>query len=163
MKRRHILKNTWLLGITGLITWVSARTSNTLLPSTFASTARDPFEINHVNDILLQLFETDQAIYDASIKIDVPMEAENAQFVPFRISTIGAERIAIIVNENATPLLMTVEGDADQTNKNDLIKVISATMRLESASHLSCYVIKQGELFQNSRYIDIAQPGFVNG
>ena len=162
MKRRNILTKAFAVTATGFTTWLFTRTSNLILPNASASDGNHAFEMSDVNEILLKLFDTDQVVYDASIKIEAPKEAENPKFVPFRISIFDAEKIAIFVDKNSKPLLMTVEGEVDQTETGNVIKMVSATMNLESSSNLSCYVLRKGELFHNSRFIDVAQSGYTN-
>lgn len=112
------------------------------------------FEVASVEQILNQLFETNDVGEDARIHIHVPREAEHRALVPFRIVAPGAERIAVMVDNNPQPLVMTMDivGNANG--------VMMGTLKMKTASYISCYAMKQGQLSRAARWVRIAERGY---
>ncbi len=111
------------------------------------------FETDSVEQILNQLFETNDVGEDASIRIHVPRVAEQREFVPFRISAPGAEKIALMVDNNPQPLVMTM--DVGSTSG-----IVMGTLKMKTSSSISCYAMKQGQLYRTARWVRIAQSGY---
>ncbi len=118
--------------------------------------ASDPvsvFEMSSVEQILTQLFATNQVGEDASIDIEVVREVQHREFVPFRISAPAAEKIAVIVDNNPQPLVMTMDVVG---NCNGIIGIL----QMNTASYISCYVMKQGQLYRAARWAGISASGY---
>ncbi len=115
---------------------------------------RSAFAASSIEQILNQLFETSYAGDDASIAIRIPREAEHRELVPFRMSAPGAEKIAVIVDNNPQPLVMvmTIATPADG--------VVMGTLKMKTDSYISCYAMKQGQLYRAARWVRISQSGY---
>ena len=126
-----------------------------LKPESPVASPESVFDAFSVEQILNQLFETSYVGEDASIHIQVPREAEHHEFVPFRISAPGAEKIALMVDNNRQPLVMTMETGNDNPNC-----VVMGTLKMQAASYISCYAMKQGQLSRAARWVRISQSGY---
>ena len=102
---------------------------------------------NRVSDHLLSIFGIVQYVDDVSIKIDIPREAEHALFVPFTVTAPDTERLAIFIEEAENPLAMVVDF-------SDLSgPVVRGTLELHQDSTISCYALRNKQLFKSSRRV----------
>jgi hypothetical protein len=108
----------------------------------------------NVEEILLELFETTDTGEDGGLEISISSQADNPNLIPFRITARHAERVAIIAESNPQPLVMVT----DTTNYPE--GVIIGTLSLQGPSVVSCYVLRQGYLYKNSRHVDVAASGY---
>jgi predicted secreted protein len=122
----------------------------------FASYPVAAFRAQSVDDILMELFETSDAGEDGSIIIQVPLEAEHQAYIPFRISAAGAEKIAVLVDSNPEPLVLSMVPGENTDG------VVIGTLQMRSSSTISCYVLKQGQLYLASRQVRLAESGYEN-
>lgn len=100
-----------------------------------------------MESILLELFGTSRYADDASLRIDLPIEVINPEFVPFRVVALDSERIAIFIEENEYPLvLLSEEG-------HRAYRELTGTMRVEGGQHFTMYALRNGNLHRNTRTI----------
>ena len=106
--------------------------------------------------VLMRLFQTSEAAEDASIVIDAPIEAEHIAYVPFRITAVGAEKLAIFVEPSDEPLAacFTLSPLSGST--------VMGTLDLREGSTISCYALKNEQLYQSSRYVRPSISGYEN-
>ena len=123
---------------------------------TFASYPVAAFRAKSVDDILMELFETSDVGEDGSIHIQVPLEAEHRAYIPFRISATGAEKIAVLVHNNPEPLVLSMVPGENTDG------VVIGTLQMQSSSTISCYVLKQGQLYHASRQVRLTESGYEN-
>lgn len=110
------------------------------------------FRSRDIDSALIELFQTADSGQDGSLRIDLPVEAVNAAVVPFRIVASNTERLAVFVEENARPLLLVTE-EAHRRHCE-----VTGAFRLDRDSLVTCYALRQGELFRNSRPIRLIAP-----
>ncbi len=120
-------------------------------PATYPVSA---FRTQSVDEILMRLFETNDVGEDGSIKIHAPLEAEHPAFIPFRISAPGAEKIAVVVDNNTEPLVLAMDVTGNTSG------VIMGTLRMQWSSRISCYAMKQGQLYRASRFVRLSESGY---
>ncbi len=106
------------------------------------------------NEALYQLFETTEAAEDTSIVIDTPIEAEHPTYVPFKITAVGAQKLAIFVEPSNAPLaaVFTLHPACGHS--------VKGTVDMQEGSTISCYALKNDQLFRSSRYIRIGINGY---
>ncbi|MXZ81116.1 MAG: hypothetical protein F4Z15_07070 [Gammaproteobacteria bacterium] len=110
------------------------------------------FRSRDIDSVLIELFQTADSGQDGSLRIDVPVEAVNASVVPFRIVASNTERLAVFVEGNARPLLLVTE-EAHRPHRE-----MTGAFRLDRDSLVTCYALRQGELFRNSRPVRLIAP-----
>ena len=147
MQRRRLLTSAvgviWknlllrITGLAGLIPLITSANPNTV------------FDNSDMNHILHQLFDTTEAGEDGGIQIHTAQDAESASRIPFRITARHSEKIAIFAEENVHPLILV----ADTHDYPE--GVILGTVDLKKSSLLSCYVLRQGQLFSHSKFINV--------
>ncbi|MCY4051256.1 MAG: thiosulfate oxidation carrier complex protein SoxZ [Gammaproteobacteria bacterium] len=110
-------------------------------------TDRHVFEFQVVDEILRELFGTFYSTEDASLRIDLPTEVQNPEYVPFRVAVSDSDRIAIFVEENRYPLLLVSE------NGHRAYRELTGVFRLERGQQLTVYSLHNGNLHKNERKI----------
>ena len=126
--------------------WFSARPNT----ASAAYPAR-AFQLQSVNAILDQLFDTRDAGEDGSLKITLPREAENRMLVPIRVEASHSEKVAIIIEQNRFPLACVY--DSTDYPAGTFIGMLE----LDESSVISCYALKQGLLYRHSAVVRV--PG----
>lgn len=105
-----------------------------------------------MESILLELFGTSRYADDAGLRIDLPAEVINPEFVPFRIVALDSERIAIFIEDNKHPLvLLSEEG-------HRAYRELTGIMRAEGGRQFSVYALRNGNLHRNTRTIRWSGP-----
>jgi hypothetical protein len=112
------------------------------------------FRMSSVEEILLELFETTDSGEDGGLEILISSEVDNPDLVPFRITARHAEKVAILAENNTHPLVMVTD------TRNYPEGVIIGALALQRPSVVSCYVLRQGYLYKNSRRITIAASSY---
>ena len=151
MKRRNILTSAIkTIASFASLTGLSTRYSKTAVASYPAAAFRN----QKIDPILEDLFDTTQSGEDGAILIQVPLDAESDQRIPFRITARYAEKIAIIAEGNQQPLVLFAE-----TNQYPQ-GVILGTVDLEQSCNITCYALRQGLLYRKSRWVNLPVAGF---
>ncbi len=151
MKRRSLLTT----AIKTLLPAVSLAGLSTLRPrQAAASYPVAAFRNKKVDAILEDLFETAQSGEDGAILIQMPLDAESAQRIPFRITARYAEKVAILAEGNQHPLILVA--DTRQYPQG----VFFGTVDLEQSCNITCYAFRQGFLYRKSRWVSLPVPGF---
>jgi predicted secreted protein len=152
MDKRQFIKRglqSMVVGVLGTLTGLKSTFS-------FAAYPVAAFRAQSVDDILVELFETSDAGEDGSINIQVPLEAEHQAYIPFRISATGAEKIAVLVDNNPEPLVLSMVPGKNTDG------VVIGTLQVQSSSTISCYAFKQGQLYLATRRVRLAESGYEN-
>ncbi len=110
-------------------------------------TDRHAFEFAAVDEILRELFGTSRSAQDAGLRVDLPGEVENPQFVPFRVAVSDSDRIAIFIEENQYPLLLVSE------HEHRAYRELTGVMRLQRGKQLTVYALRNGNLHKNARTV----------
>jgi len=105
-----------------------------------------------MESMLLELFGTSRHADDASLRIDLPVEAINPEFVPFRVVAPDSDRIAIFIEESKYPLLLLSE------EGHRAYREITGIMRAEGGQHFTVYALRNGNLHGNTRTIRRSRP-----
>lgn len=108
------------------------------------------FNSNEIDEALVRLFGTNEYGEDGGIIITAPFEAENRELVPFKIRTNHYEKLAVFVHGNSRPLALYTEV------KDYSSTMIVGTLKMQTSSEVSCYVMKQGLLFKNTTYVRVS-------
>ena len=157
MKRRNLLASAIkaLASITSLTSLASLTGLSTLYsPQSAASYPVAAFRNKNIDTILEDLFDTAESGEDGAILIQMPLDAESDQRIPFRITARYAEKIAIFAEGNQQPLVLV--SDTSQYPQG----VILGTVDLEQSCNITCYALRQGFLYRKSRWINLPVPGF---
>ncbi|NKB62262.1 MAG: hypothetical protein GKR95_09050 [Gammaproteobacteria bacterium] len=154
LARRKTLKNILLSPFALLIPGFSAAFSAFYSP--LGETRNISTFLENRDKTLRRLFETTEANDDASIIIDMPIEAEHLSYVPFRITATGAEKLAVFIEPAENPLVacFTLYPPCGPT--------ANGTVDLQEGSVISCYVLRNKQLFRSSRYVRTGISGYDN-
>ena len=148
MNRRKFLGATIKTSISGITLMVAGMLARP--GSGFAKHPDTTAHSSYIDQVLTELFGTAVSGEDGGIQIDVPTEAVNQFIVPFRITARNAEKIAVLAERNTEPLIMVLETD------NSRPGVVTGTFILERDSEISCFALRQGVLYKNSKYVRLA-------
>ncbi len=152
MRRRKF--NQWTLK--GSIGMLAASIAGVFSAPSSAAIPSAAYKSNSMEEALFHLFGTREWGEDASINIQVPIEAEHHAFVPFRVSAKGAEKIAVMIDNNPQPLVIVMDEFIDSD------PVMMGTLQMHSSSYFSCFVFKQNQVFRASRFIRLSASGYEN-
>lgn len=150
MRKRHFLVNFFrslLLGIFGGNFLVQPLAANT-------NVLKNTFKLKNVDDVLMTLFDTTIAGEDGSIRIETPQELENSAYVPVRLFTPGAEKIALIIQPATNPLVLAIDPGENFSG------MMMTTLQFRQDSEISCYVFRQGQLHKSSRNVELSTRGY---
>jgi len=111
---------------------------------------RPEFATNRVELILESAFGTSEAADDATILIETPLVSGSREVVPFRITVPDAEKLVVVSNSNAYPLLMFVDQIRQPT------AVVSGRARLNQSGVITCYALRNGQIGRASRRIELS-------
>lgn len=151
LKRRTFIKGAVASGAAlvaasaGLLTPVSALA---------ASWPKKAFSGKKINQILIALHGSDQAIVSKEVKIRAPTQAENGAVVPFSIKTSlhNPETINILVHANVQPLVASV-------NLPSAGGFFSARIKMAKTSDVQVVVKSGGKLYTSKAKIKVTVGG----
>lgn len=148
--RRTFLKGSLASGVLAV-----AAGAGLLKPTkVLAAWPQPAFEAKGIDDALKALYGTASAADSNAIAIKAPIQAENGAVVPIAVSTTlpGVESIAILVKENAQPLVVaaTLTGAAGY---------FSARMKMGKTSDVKVVVKAQGKLHTATQQIKVTVGG----
>ncbi len=109
----------------------------------------DAFRSESVSEVLQILFGTTDAGEDGGINIELSPQAESRQRIPFRITAPYTDKIALLVEQNRHPLVLTVDSNHYANG------VIIGTMDLAQSSVVSVYTFRQQQLYKHSRRLRV--------
>ncbi len=115
-----------------------------------ASDPRPSFSAQSIEDILEMLFGVREASDDASIDIEAPLEVLQGEWVPFRVSAPGVEKIALLTDAHPEPLIMVLE----QMQNHPTVMI--GSIRLERNGQLICFAWRDGQLGRAEHPVRIA-------
>ena len=149
--RRTFLQGTLAGGV------VAVAASAGLLKPTRVLAAAWPqvaFEAKGIDDALKGLYGAAAATDSKAITIKAPIQAENGAVVPIAVvaSLPGVESIAILVKENATPLVAAA-------NLSGAEGYFSARMKMGKTSDVKVVVKAQGKLHTATQQIKVTVGG----
>jgi hypothetical protein len=154
MKRRNLLASA-IKALTSITSLASLAGLSTLYSrQTVASYPVAAFRSEKIDPILEDLFDTTQSGEDGAILIQMPLDAESDQRIPFRITARYAEKIAIFAEGNRQPLVLFA--NTSQYPQG----IILGTVDLDQSCNITCYALRQGFLYRKSRWVNLPVPGF---
>ncbi len=150
MKRRSLLK-----GSVAASTLLVAAGAGILKPAQLlaAEYPASTFNSTDINSALNAVFGTTDVADSADIKIKAPVQAENGAVVPVKITAKGAEQMAVVVEGNPQPLVMTLDIKEGATG------YISGRVKMGQTSNLTCYAKQGGKITKASQEIKVTVGG----
>lgn len=150
IKRRSFMKGMVAIGAT-----MTAVGSGLLRSGEVLAAANDPFEAENVKDALQGLFGTDAIESSDKIKLNVPDVAENGAVVPVTVSTDmqNVESIAILADENVTPLVATFALEPRA------VAYAGVRIKMAKTSNVVAVVKANGKLFKTQRAVKVTIGG----
>ncbi len=101
-----------------------------------------------------ELFGTSTVIESADVKLKAPEIAENGAVVPLEVRTdMDAEQIAIFVDKNPSPLVMTAMMGAGATG------LVKTRVRMGETSNVVAVVKSGGKLYSASQEVKVTIGG----
>ncbi|MGB0966165.1 MAG: thiosulfate oxidation carrier protein SoxY [Litorivicinus sp.] len=101
-----------------------------------------------------ELFGTADVVASAEVKLKAPEIAENGAVVPLEVSTdMPAEQIAIFVDKNPSPLVMTATMGAGATG------LVKTRVRMGESSNVVAVVKSGGKLYSASQEVKVTIGG----
>lgn len=95
-----------------------------------------------IEQVLAFYFDTIETADDASIVITAPLSTAHKQLLAFKVEAPGAEKIAVLFDQNPQPLIMTMTMAINQAPNNHGLMVGRA--RLSGSGNLHCYALRNG-------------------
>jgi sulfur-oxidizing protein SoxY len=149
-------RRTFLKGTLGAATLTVAAAAGLLAPARVLAAAwpKSAFEAKSMDDVAKALYGNAAGATSADIAIKAPIQAENGAVVPISVSTKlpKVDSIAILVKENPSPLVTSVElSGADG--------YYSARMKMGKTSDVKVYVRSDGKLYTATQQIKVTVGG----
>lgn len=150
MKRRLFIKGTVATstfaaaGAAGLITTQTALAENT----------RSAFGADNKDAVISALFGDELPADSAHITLKAPEVAENGAVVPIKVTTSSpAEMIAIVVEENPSPLALTAKFEPGTNG------YLSGRIKMGKTSNVIAYARINGELIKTAVEVKVTAGG----
>ena len=149
--RRTFLKGSLASGVLAVAAGAGLLKPTSVLAASWPQAA---FEAKGLDDALKALYGSAAAAESTAITIKAPIQAENGAVVPIAVSTSlpGVESIAILVKENAQPLVVTA-------TLNGAAGYFSARMKMGKTSDVKVVVKAQGKLHTATQQIKVTVGG----
>lgn len=150
-KRRIFLKGTLAGGAVAVAVGAGLVTPRHVL----AAWPKKAFEAENVDDALAGIYDTASTETSDDINIKAPDIAENGAVVPVTISTSIAnpESIAIIVEENGTPLAARFNLAANAEG------YVSTRLKMSQTSNVIATVASGGKVFSTRKQVKVTIGG----
>lgn len=149
-------RRTFLKGTLGAATLTVAAAAGLLAPTRVLAAAwpKAAFESKTMDDVAKALYGSAAGEASKDIAIKAPIQAENGAVVPISVSTKlpKVDSIAILVKENAAPLVSNVELSGAEG-------YFSARMKMGKTSEVKVYVRSGGKLFTATQQIKVTVGG----
>jgi len=149
-------RRTFLKGTLGAATLTVAAAAGLLTPTRVLAAAwpKPAFEAKSMDDVAKALYGNAAGAASKDISIKAPIQAENGAVVPIAVSTklSGVDSIAILVKENASPLVSSVALSGAEG-------YFSARMKMGKSSEVKVYVRSGGKLFTATQQIKVTVGG----
>ena len=151
INRRTFLKGTLAGSVVAVAATAGLLTPTRVLAAAWPAAA---FEAKSIDDALKGLYGASSAGDSTAINIKAPLQAENGAVVPIAISTTlpGVESIAILVKENASPLVASVALAGAEG-------YFSARMKMGKTSDVKVVVKSGGKLHVATQQIKVTVGG----
>ena len=149
--RRTFLKGSLAGGVLAVAASAGLLTPTRVLAAGWPQAA---FEAKGLDDALKALYGSTAAAESKAITIRAPLQAENGAVVPIAVLTSlpGVESIALLVKENATPLVAAA-------TLNGAEGYFSARMKMGKTSDVQVVVKAQGKLHIATQQIKVTVGG----
>ena len=149
--RRTFLKGSLASGVLAVAAGAGLVKPTSVLAASWPQAA---FEAKGIDDALKALYGSASAAESSAITIKAPIQAENGAVVPIAVSTSlpGVESIAILVKENAQPLVAAA-------TLNGAAGYFSARMKMGKTSDVKVVVKAQGKLHTATQQIKVTVGG----
>ena len=151
INRRTFLKGTLAGGVVAVAAAAGLMKPTRVLAAAWPAGA---FEAKSIDDALKSLYGSSSTADSKAITIKAPLQAENGAVVPITVSTSlpNAEAIAIMVKENASPLVASVA----LTGASGFF---SARMKMGKTSDVKVAVKSGGKLHVATQQIKVTVGG----
>jgi sulfur-oxidizing protein SoxY len=149
--RRTFLKGTLAGGVVAVAAAAGLLTPRRVLAAAWPAPA---FDAKSIDDALKGLYGASAATDSSAVTIKAPLQAENGAVVPIAVSSTlpQVESIAILVKENATPLVASVAFTGAEG-------FFSARMKMGKTSDVKVVVKSGGKLYAATQQIKVTVGG----